>query len=108
MIQEIFNLLSIAESLLSRSSKDVFPFYLKHVELYRQLSKMSSTVSSRLKSVNDLANYISLNLQFLIDSLEGLSHVIRKIVANSGIHDLVVELEQIFRFYSGNFAYWII
>jgi len=96
VIQEIFNLLSIAESVLSRSSKGVFPFHLKHVELYRQLSKMSSTVSSRLKSVTGLARYTSLNLQFLFAPLEGLSRIIRKIVANSGIHDLVVELEHIF------------
>ncbi len=96
MIQEIFNLFSIAESLFSRSSKDVFPFHLKHVELYRQLFKLSSTVSSRLKAVNDFASYAPLNLQFIIDSLEGLSRVIRKIVANSEIHDLVVELEQVF------------
>ncbi|MHA1150609.1 MAG: hypothetical protein ACTSR8_20505 [Promethearchaeota archaeon] len=43
-----------------------------------------------------MASYTSLNLQFIIDPLEGLSHVIRKIVANSGIHDLVIELEQVF------------
>lgn len=96
VIQEIFNLLSIAESLLSRSAKDVFPFHLKHVELYRQLSKMSSTVSSRLDSVKGLASYTSLDFQFLLDPLEGLSRVIRKIVANSEIHNLVVELEQVF------------
>lgn len=96
MIQEIFNLLSIAESLLSRSSKDVFPFHLKHVDLYHQLSKMNSTVSSRLMSMKGLASYTSLNLQCLVDSLEGLSRIIRKIIANSEIYDLVLELEQVF------------
>ena len=96
MIQEIFTLLAIAESLLSRSSKGVFPFHLKYVELYRHLHKMSFTVSSRLKSVHGLASNTSLNLQFIVEPLEGLSRIIRKIVANSGIHDLVVELEQIF------------
>jgi hypothetical protein len=96
VLQEIFNLLAVSESLLSRSSKDVFPFHLKHVELYRHLSKISSAVDSRLKSLTELASYISLDLQFLIDPLEELNRVIRKIVTNAGIHDLVIELEQIF------------
>lgn len=96
VIQEIFTLLAISESLLSRSSKDVFPFYLKHVELYRQLSKLLSVVSSRLNSVNVLSNYANVDLQGLIDCLEGLSKIFRKIVDNSEISNLVGELEQIF------------
>jgi len=96
VIREVFNLLAVLESLLSRSSKDVFPFYLKHVELYHQLSKISLTVSSRLESVKLLASYTDVPLQFLIDCLEGLNGIIREIVDNSEIAKLVGELEQIF------------
>lgn len=74
----------------------MFPFYLKHVELYRQLSKMLSTVSSRLESVKILASYTNIDLQFLIDSLEGLDKIARKIVANSELSNFVNDLEQIF------------
>lgn len=74
----------------------MFPFYLKHVELYRQLSKMFSTVSSRLESVKILASYTHIDLQFLIDFLEGLDKIARKIVANSELSNLVNELELIF------------
>ena len=95
MVQEIFNLVSIVESLLSRSSKGVFPFYLKHVELYRQLSKIIPTVNSRLESIKGLLNYTTINVQFLIDSLEELNHISRRIVANSDILNLVIELEEI-------------
>jgi len=73
----------------------VFPFYLKHVELYRQLFKMLSTVSSRLESVKILASYTDVNLQFLIDTLEGLNQITHKIVANSELSNLVGPLEQI-------------
>ena len=73
----------------------MFPFYLKHVELYRQLSKMLMTVSSRLESVKILASYTNVGLQFLIDSLEGLDQITRKIVNNPKITELVIELEQI-------------
>ncbi|HEC39624.1 hypothetical protein LCGC14_2009800 [marine sediment metagenome] len=86
----------IFESVLSRSYKDVFPFYLKHVELYRQLSKMLSTVSSRLESIKILASYTHIDLQFLIDSLEGLDKIACKIVADSELSNLINELEQIF------------
>ena len=96
VIREIFDLLSIFESLLSRSSKDMFPFYLKHVELYRQLSKMLSTVSSRLESLKILSSYTNITIQFLIDSLEGLNQITRKIVGDSELSNLVGELEQIF------------
>jgi len=96
VIQEIFDLLSIFESILSRSFKDVFPFYLKHIELYRQLSKMLSTVSSRLESLKILSSYTNITIQFLIDPLEGLNRITRKIVADSEISNLVGELEQIF------------
>ncbi|MHA1380963.1 MAG: hypothetical protein ACTSRG_21560 [Candidatus Helarchaeota archaeon] len=93
IIQEIFELLSIFESLLSRSLKDVFPFYLKYVELYRQLSKMRSTVSSRIESLELLASHIHIDIQFLIDPLEGLDRITRKIVDDSELSNLVRELE---------------
>jgi len=96
VFQEIFDLLSIFESLLSRSSKDVFPFYLKYVELYRQFSKMLSTVSSRLESLKILISYTNIDIQLLIDCLEGLDQITRKIVENSELSNLVGELEQIF------------
>ena len=96
VIQEIFDLLSVHESLLSRSYKDVFPFHLKHVELYRQLSRMLSIVNSRLESVKNLASYTAIDLQFIIDSLEGLDKIALKIVANSELSNLINELEQIF------------
>lgn len=95
-IQEIFDLLSVQESLLSRSYKDVFPFHLKHVKVYRQLSRMLSTVNSRLESVKSLASYTAIDLQYIIDSLEGLDKIARKIIANSELSSLVNELEQIF------------
>ncbi|MHA1292198.1 MAG: hypothetical protein ACTSQJ_05965 [Promethearchaeota archaeon] len=96
VIQEIFDLLFVHESLLSRSYKDVFPFHLKHVELYRQLSRMLSIVNSRLESVKNLASYTAIDLQFIIDSLEGLDKIARKIVVNSELSNLVNDLEQIF------------
>ena len=74
----------------------MFPFYLKHVELYRQFSKMLSTVNSRLESVKILAIHTNIDVQFLIDSIEGLNRITRKIVANSDLSNLVGELEQIF------------
>lgn len=74
----------------------MFPFYLKHVELYRQLSKMLSTVSSRLESVKILASHTNIDVQFLIDSLEGLDLITREIVTNSDLSNLVDELERIF------------
>jgi len=74
----------------------VFPFYLKYVELYRQLSKMLSTVSSRLESVKILASHTNIDFQFLIDSLEGLDRITREIVTNSDLSNLVGELERIF------------
>lgn len=96
VFQEIFDLLSIFESLLSRSSKDVFPFYLKYVELYHQLSKMLSTVSSRLESLKILTSYANINIQLIIDCLEGLNQITRKIVENSELSKLIGKLEQIF------------
>jgi hypothetical protein len=99
LIDGINDLLSIFESVLSRSSKDVFPFYLKDVELYHQLSKLLLTVDSRLELVNKLASCPDLSLQFSIDALEELSRIAREIVTNSDISAMVRELEQIFTAY---------
>ena len=74
----------------------MFPFYLKHVELYRQLSKMLSTVSSRLESVKILTSHTNIDVRFLIDSLEGLNRITREIVTDSDLSNLVGELERIF------------
>ena len=74
----------------------MFPFYLKHVELYRQLFNISKSVSSSLDLVKSLSGHICLDLQFLIDSLNELNRIIRRIVDNTEIHKLVCELEQIF------------
>jgi len=57
---------------------------------------MSLTVSSRFESVKLLANYIHVDDQFLIDCIDGLNKIIRKIVKDSEIYRLVSELEQIF------------
>ncbi len=96
LIKEIFDLLSIFESLFSRSSKDVFPFHLKHVELYRQLFKILPTVRSRLQSVKMLANYTDVDIQFLLDTLEGLGGLTYKIIDNSELSGLVNQLEHVF------------
>lgn len=96
ILQKVFDLLEICESLLSRSSKDVFPFYLKHVELHRQLFSLSQRVSSSLDLVRFLSENVSVDVQFLIDCLNELNKIIRKIVGDLEISELVVELEQIF------------
>jgi hypothetical protein len=57
---------------------------------------MLSTVSSRLESVKILARYTNIDVQFLIDSLEGLDRITREIIANSDLSNLVGELERIF------------
>ena len=57
---------------------------------------MLSTVSSRLESVKILANHTNIDVQFLIDSLEGLDKITREIVTNSDLSNLVGELEWIF------------
>lgn len=96
VVREISDLLSIFESTCSRSSKDVFPFYLKHVELYHQLSKMLPVVRSRLESVKTLDAYARVDLQFLIDVLEGLELLTHEVVANPALSRDVDELERIF------------
>jgi hypothetical protein len=57
---------------------------------------MLSTVSSRLESVKILASHTNIDVQFLIDSLEGLDLITREIVTNSDLSNLVDELERIF------------
>ena len=57
---------------------------------------MLLTLRSRLESVKILASYTNIDLQFLIDTLEGLDRIIREIVDNFEISNLVGELEQIF------------
>ena len=95
LIDGIHDLLSIFESVLSRSSKDVFPFHLKDVELYHQLSELLETVNYRLDIVHDLASKCDLDLQFSIDTLEELSRIAGKIVNNSETCEMVRELERI-------------
>ncbi|MBA7655629.1 hypothetical protein ES703_63535 [subsurface metagenome] len=96
LLQKIFDLLEISESLLSRSSKDVFPFYLKHVELYRQLFNFSRSVISSLDLVCSLSGHVRLDVQFIIDCLNKLNRIIRRIVDDTTISKMVCELEQIF------------
>lgn len=95
-LQKVFDLLEISESLLSRSSKDVFPFHLKHVELYRQLSDLSKSVRSSLDLISSLSAHISVDLQFLKDCLIELDRIIRRIVDDVSISNLVGTLEDIF------------
>lgn len=82
--------------MLSRSSKDVFPFYLKHVELYRQLVDLSKSVSSNLDLIRELSAHVSVNLQFLMDCLNELNKIIRRIIDDASIATMVNELEEIF------------
>lgn len=86
----------MSESLLSRSSKDVFPFYLKHVELYCQLFNFSKSVSSSLDLVRSLSGYVRVDIQFLIDCLNKLNRIMRRIIDDTNISKMVSELEQIF------------
>ncbi len=96
LLQKIFNLLEISESLLSRSSKDVFPFYLKNVELYRQLFNFSKSVSSNLDLIRSLSGYVCCDVQFLINCLNELNRIIGEILDDTNISKMVCELEQIF------------
>lgn len=96
LLQKGFDLFDIAESLLSRSSKDVFPFYLKHVELYWQLFDLSKSVSSSLSLVESLSGHVNVDLQFLKDSLTALNRIMRKIVEDGSISKMVGKLEVIF------------
>jgi hypothetical protein len=92
----VFDLLEISESLLSRSSKDVFPFHLKYVELYRQLCELYKSVSSSLDLIKSLSGQVSVDLQFLIDSLNDLNGIIRRIVDDVSIANMIGKLEEIF------------
>lgn len=96
LLQKVFDLLEISESLLSRSSKDVFPFHLKHVELYRQLFDLSKSVSSSLDLVKSLLGYVSVDLHFLMDYLNELNRIISRIVDDVSIPNMVGKLEEIF------------
>ena len=96
LLQKIFDLLEIAESLLSRSSKGVFPFHLKHVELYRQLFGLSESVNSNLNLLNALSGHVSVDLQFIVECLKNLSNLIKKIVDNALISELIGILEDRF------------
>jgi hypothetical protein len=57
---------------------------------------MLSTVSSRLESVKILASHTTIDVRFLIDSLEGLDQITREIVDNSDLSNVVGKLERIF------------
>jgi len=95
-LQKVFDLLEISESLLSRSSKNVFPFHLKQVELYWQLFDLSKNVSSNLDIIRSVSGYVSVDLQFLKDYLNELNKIIRRIVDNASISKMVLKLEEIF------------
>ena len=82
--------------MLSRSSKDVFPFHLKHVELYRQLFDLSKSVSSSLDLVKSLLGHVRVELQFLVSYLNELNKIIGRIVDNASIPNMVGKLEEIF------------
>ena len=96
LLQKVFDLLEIAESLFSRSSKGVFPFHLKHVELYRHLFNLSNSVSSSLDLVRNLSGHIRLDLHFLLNCLNELNRIIRRIVDDPKISKLTCDLEKIF------------
>ena len=90
------DLFNVSESVLSRSSKDVFPFHLKHVELYHQLGEMQSTAHSWLKSLASLPNHEWTGIQSLREVLEGLRNLFATIVDNAKISRLVDKLDSIF------------
>lgn len=92
----MFDLLEISESLLSRSSKDVFPFHLKHVDLFHQLFELSNSVSSTFDLISSLSGYVSVDLHFLKACLTELTKIIRRITDNASISKMVEDLEVIF------------
>lgn len=92
-VQNATNLLELTEAVFSRSSKDVFPFYLKAVDTYNQLPNLLITVDSWLESITLPCDESPFIIQLISDNFTGLKHIISKIVNNGEIGGLVRELE---------------
>jgi len=92
-VQNATNLLELTEAVFSRSMKDVFPFYLKAVDLYNQLPDLFITIDSWLESVALPRNETPFIIQLISDNFTGLKHIISKFVKNGEIRGLVRELE---------------
>ena len=74
----------------------MFPFYLKHVELYRQLINVSKSVRSSLELVKSLSEYVRVDVQFVLDCLNRLNRILTRIVDDPQVSKMVCELERIF------------
>lgn len=87
------NLLEFTEALLSRSSKDVFPFYLKVVDLHEQLSELYSSVNTLLEGLEVIFEELEFIKRVFEDCLIKLKGIIGKIVNDDELLSLIKELK---------------
>ncbi|MHA1730865.1 MAG: hypothetical protein ACTSU5_02930 [Promethearchaeota archaeon] len=92
---EILALLEIAESMLSRSTKDIFPFHLREVERYHQLAGLLAAVESWLDELARLQVKPSArrHVRSVRKCLGKLEEMLRLVVDDPAVAVLVAGLE---------------
>ncbi|HMF30899.1 MAG TPA: hypothetical protein VKK79_05775 [Candidatus Lokiarchaeia archaeon] len=93
-VQEILSLFEVAAAIASRSAKDVFPFYLKEVDAFHQLSKVLAAAEARIVSLRELlGNPGGGTSRALLETLCKLAKVLKEAVAAPEVARQVGELE---------------
>lgn len=94
--REILALLEVAAAIASRSAKDVFPFYLKEVDAFHQLSKVLAAAEARLASLRELLGSSGGGAErALLETLCRLAKILKEAVAAPEVARQVGELEGI-------------
>ena len=92
-VEEFKKILYICSSIFSRSVKDVFPFFLKPVELYRQAEDILNTLNSVMTSKLQAEFSSSPQFSIILKYMNQLFSFLANLVNDNDILGLVLQLE---------------
>lgn len=91
--EDMNDLLEFIEVILSRSSKDVFPFYLKVVDIYEHLLELRSNVNCLLEGLEVIFEELEFIKRVFKDCLIKLKEILGKIVNDDELASMIKELK---------------